>query len=163
MKIRAGYNISYDCPQPTPMIITLSVHPSRRDDLITNDDLNAHPALAPNNEYLDGFGNICHVVQAPAGKLTISSDFIIRDSGEPDAVAPEAKQHPMEALPVDTLVYLMGSRYCETDRLSELAWAKFATCAERLDPGADDLRLRARASHLRLSSRQADQDRLRSL
>jgi len=127
MKIRAGYKISYDCPQPTPMIITLSVHPSRRNDLITTDDLNAHPALAPNNEYLDGFGNICHVVQAPAGKLTISSDFIIKDSGEPDAVAPEAKQHPMEALPVDTLVYLMGSRYCETDRLSELAWAKFAT------------------------------------
>jgi transglutaminase-like putative cysteine protease len=126
MKIRAGYKISYDCPQPTPMIITLSVHPSRRVDLITQDDLHAHPALAPNNEYADSFGNICHVVQAPPGKLTISSDFLIRDSGEPDAVAPEAKQHPMQALPVDTLVYLLGSRYCETDRLSEIAWAKFA-------------------------------------
>ena len=125
MKIRAGYKISYDCPQPTPMIITLSVHPGRRADLVTEDALYADPALAPNIEYVDGFGNICHVVQAPAGKLSISSDFIIRDGGEPDVVAPEAKQQPMEALPVDTLVYLMGSRYCETDKLSQAAWDLF--------------------------------------
>src|SRR4029077_9395934 len=32
---RAGYEISYDCPQPTPMILTLSVHPTRFPDLLT--------------------------------------------------------------------------------------------------------------------------------
>jgi hypothetical protein len=32
MKIHAGYEISYDCPQSTPMILTLSVHPSRIGD-----------------------------------------------------------------------------------------------------------------------------------
>jgi hypothetical protein len=34
MKIRTGYEISYECPQPTPMILTLSVHPSRFPDLL---------------------------------------------------------------------------------------------------------------------------------
>jgi len=129
MKIRAGYQIAYACPQPTPMILMLSVHPSRAGDLITADVLNLHPAIAANT-YYDGFGNLCHVVHAPAGRLTLSTDFLIHDTGKPDEVAPEAVQHPLEQLPVDTLVYLLGSRYCETDRFIPLAWAKFGTVAK---------------------------------
>jgi transglutaminase-like putative cysteine protease len=122
--IHTGYTISYDCPQPTPMILTLSVHPSRRRDLITPDRMQLDPSV-PTKEYCDGFGNICHVMQAPAGRLTITSDFLVQDSGDPDDVAPDAVQSPLEALPVETLVYLLGSRYCETDRLSEFAWSEF--------------------------------------
>jgi len=122
--IRTGYAISYDCPQPTPMILTLSVHPSRRRDLITPDRMQLEPSV-PTKEYCDGFGNICHVIQAPAGRMTITSDFLVRDSGDPDDVAPDAVQSPLEILPVETLVYLLGSRYCETDRLSEFAWSEF--------------------------------------
>ncbi len=77
----------------------------------------------PAKEYCDGFGNICQVIQAPAGRLTISADFLVEDSGAPDEVAPDAVQHTLETLPVETLVYLLGSRYCETDRLSEFAWS----------------------------------------
>jgi transglutaminase-like putative cysteine protease len=124
MKIRAGYEIAYDCPQPTPMILSLSVHPSRIDDLITPDRVQLNPSV-PVNTYHDGFGNFCHVIRAPKGRLTISTDFTVEDSGEPDAVAPKAKQHALEDLPVDTLVYLLGSRYCETDRLSNKAWSLF--------------------------------------
>jgi hypothetical protein len=124
MKIRAGYRIAYDCAQPTPMILTLSVHPSRRSDLITPDRLTVHP-FVPVTEYCDGFGNVCQVLRAPQGRLTLSSDFVIADSGEADDSAPLASQIPLDTLPVDTLVYLLGSRYCETDRLSELAWSKF--------------------------------------
>src|SRR5208282_6592311 len=103
MKIRAGYEISYECPQPTPMILTLSVHPSRIPDLLTPDLLRLDPFI-PANWYRDGFGNTCHVIHAPAGRLTLSSDFLIRDSGAPDEVAPYAEQHPLERLPVETLV-----------------------------------------------------------
>jgi len=124
MKIHAGYEISYECPQPTPMILSLSVHPSRIADLITPDRIRFNPSI-PANTYHDGFGNFCHVIRAPKGRLTISTDFVVRDSGEPDAVAPEAKQHELEDLPVEVLVYLLGSRYCETDRLSNMAWSLF--------------------------------------
>ena len=75
-----------------------------------------------------GFGNICHVIRAPQGRLTLSSEFLVNDSGEPDVVAPLAPQLPLDTLPVDTLVYLLGSRYCETDRLSDIAWAHSARC-----------------------------------
>jgi transglutaminase-like putative cysteine protease len=124
MKIRAGYEISYDCPQPTPMILTLSVHPSRFSDLLTLDRMRLDPPIVPNT-YHDSFGNFCHVIRAPAGRLTASADFLIQDKGEPDATAPQAEQHALEDLPVEVLLYLLGSRYCETDRLSNTAWSLF--------------------------------------
>ncbi len=124
MKIRAGYEISYDCPQATPMIITLSVHPSLRSNLLTTDQMTITPAV-PATEYWDRYGNICQVIRAPAGRTTLSADFLIQDSGAPDEIAAEATQAPLETLPVDTLVYLLGSRYCETDRLSNFAWSTF--------------------------------------
>jgi transglutaminase-like putative cysteine protease len=124
MRIHAGYEISYNCGQPTPMITMLSVHPSQKTALITPDLMRTDPAV-PAKEYLDGFGNLCHVIHAPAGNVALSSDFLIHDSGSADEVAPEAQQHSMENLPVDTLFYLLGSRYCETDRFIPFAWAKF--------------------------------------
>ena len=124
MKIRAGYEISYDCPQPTPMILTLSVHPSRVPDLLTWDRMRFDPPI-PANTYHDSFGNFCHVIRAPAGRLTMSTDFLVQDKGEPDAVAPQAEQHALGDLPVEVLIYLLGSRYCETDRLSDTAWSLF--------------------------------------
>ena len=124
MHIRAGYEISYDCPQPTPMILALSVHPSRFADLMTPDRLHLdRPLIA--NTYHDTFGNFCHVIYAPVGRLTASTDFLIYDEGEPDSTAYYVEQHPLEQLPVETLAYLLGSRYCETDRLSTAAWALF--------------------------------------
>ena len=126
MQIRAGYEISYACGQPTPMIAMLSVHPSRKTALITPDLMRTDPAV-PAKEYLDGFGNLCHVIHAPAGDITLSSDFLIHDGGSPDEVAPQAQQHSMENLPVDTLVYLLGSRFCETDRFIQFAWSKFGS------------------------------------
>jgi transglutaminase-like putative cysteine protease len=116
MKIRAGYEISYDCPQPTPMILTLSVHPSRTPDLLTWDSMRLDPPI-PANTYHDSFGNFCHVIRAPAGRLTMSTDFLVQDKGEPDEVVPQAEQHALEDLPVEVLIYLLGSRYCETDRV----------------------------------------------
>src|SRR4051794_8112743 len=94
MKIRAGYSISYDCPQPTPMILTLSVHPSRIRDLLSWDRMLFDP-LIPANTYHDSFGNFCHVIRAPAGRLTMHTDFTMHDKGEPDAVAPQAEQHAL--------------------------------------------------------------------
>src|SRR5450755_933874 len=117
MMIRAGYEISYDCPQPTAMILTLSVHPSRVSDLLAWDRMKLDPPIVPNT-YHDSFGNFCHVIRAATGMVTMTANFLVQDMGEPDAVAPEAKQHDLESLPVEVLVYLLGSRYCETDRLS---------------------------------------------
>jgi transglutaminase-like putative cysteine protease len=124
MRIRAGYQIAYECPQPTPMILQVSVHPSRQSDLINWDGLQIDPPT-PANTYHDTFGNFCHVIRAPAGRLTLSTDFLVQDSGKLDEVAPDAMAHLLQDLPVDALIFLLGSRYCETDRLSDFAWSTF--------------------------------------
>jgi len=93
------------------------------------DQIQLTPAV-PAKRYLDGFGNICHVIHVPAGDITLSTDFLVRDSGRPDEVAPNAEQHSLEGLPVETLVYLLGSRYCETDLFMPLAWAQFGNVAK---------------------------------
>jgi transglutaminase-like putative cysteine protease len=125
MKIRAGYELIYDCPQPTPMLLMLSVHPSRSGDLLTPHEMAFDPPIDATH-YRDGFNNVCTRIVAPTGRLTTSSEFLVGDPGTPDVVAPEAEQHPVQDLPDETLVYLLGSRYCETDRLSETAWSLFA-------------------------------------
>jgi transglutaminase-like putative cysteine protease len=125
MHIRAGYEIMFDCEKPTPMLLVLSVHPSRLPDLRTPQDI-AFDRDVAHEDYLDGFGNICTRTTLPSGLTTIRNSFVIDDSGLPDVLTPGARQHPIEELPADTLVYLLGSRYCETDRLGDVAWALFA-------------------------------------
>jgi transglutaminase-like putative cysteine protease len=124
MKIRIGYEIVYDCPQPTPMILTLSVHYSRVADLIVPDHMMTDPPV-PLTAYRDSFGNWCNRIVAPAGLLTLSTDAVIKDTGLPDMAVAHAKQTPVEELPDETLLFLLGSRYCETDRLTATAWELF--------------------------------------
>ena len=124
MRIRAGYEISYECPKPTPMILMLSVHPSRDSDLLAPERMILDPSLSA-TEYIDGFGNKCSRILAPAGKFKISTDIIIEDDGQPDVVAQHATQLDLQHLPANVLVYLLGSRYCETDKLLDTAWSLF--------------------------------------
>ena len=126
MKIRVGYEINYQSPLPTPMLLTLSLHPSRLPDLLTPHRIDFDPPI-PTSDYRDGFGNICTRIVAPEGPLIISADMVVADSGVPDIVEPLAPQHPIEDLPEEALVFLLGSRYCETDRLTEIAWLRFGT------------------------------------
>lgn len=124
MQIRVGYGLVYECPQPTPMILTLSVHYTRASDLVVADHLTTDPSVRIAG-YRDAFGNWCQRIVAPAGRIRIASSAVVRDSGLPDETGPSAPQHPVQDLPEETLVYLLGSRYCETDLLSAIAWNLF--------------------------------------
>ncbi len=124
MKIRVGFEMVYDCPQPTPMIFNLNIHFTRVSDLIGRDELVFEPHV-PMAAYRDSFGNWCTRIVAPAGRTCVSADAIVYDSGMPDIVVPNAQQVAVPNLPEETLIFLLGSRYCETDQLSEIAWSLF--------------------------------------
>ncbi len=124
MLIKTGYDIRYDSDVATPMIAMLSVRPEREKDLKTRQRITATPEV-PLTDYVDGFGNVCTRLVVPVGGVLISADFVIEDSGLPDRINENAVQVPVEDLPAETLVYLLGSRYCETDRMSDTAWALF--------------------------------------
>jgi transglutaminase-like putative cysteine protease len=106
------------------MVVTLSVHYSRVSDLIKPDHLLLSPSVQV-TAYRDSFGNWCSRIVAPAGQLRLCSDAVVSDTGTPDRVAPWLEQRPVEALPEESLLFLLGSRYCETDLLSETAWQLF--------------------------------------
>jgi transglutaminase-like putative cysteine protease len=75
--------------------------------------------------YRDGFGNWCSRIVAPAGRIRLSTDALVRDTGIPEGYVPDAVQHTVETLPEETLVYLLASRYCESDLLVDIAWSLF--------------------------------------
>lgn len=124
MQIRLGYELVYNCPQPTPMILALHIHYTRVSDIIIPDNLVISPSI-PVTAYRDSFGNWCTRIVAPAGEIRLTTDALIYDTGLPDVIVPDAQQHLVQDLPEETLMYLLGSRYCETDRLSQVAWDLF--------------------------------------
>jgi transglutaminase-like putative cysteine protease len=128
MLIQVGYELVFHCPQETPMILMVNVHYSRAADLVRPDGLTTDPAT-PITAYRDGFGNWCTRIVAPVGRIRLTSTGVVRDSAEPDSVTPSAQQHALQDLPEDTLVFLLGSRYCETDLLSDAAWSRFGQTA----------------------------------
>ena len=103
MEIKVGFEIAYAAVAPTPMVIMLSIHPSRRHDIIGTERIVAEPDVAI-GYYHDSFGNICGRLVAPAGGVTLRGHARVRDSGLADAVAPDAQQLPIDQLPDDVLL-----------------------------------------------------------
>lgn len=129
MLIKTGYHITFETDAATPMSLLLSVHPSRQGDLRSPETITLDPPI-PQRQTLDAFGNVCTRIVAPPGRLSIAADFLVADSGLPDAVVPEASQAPVDALPDEVMVYLMASRYCDTDNLCGIAWQLFGQTPE---------------------------------
>ncbi len=146
MEIRAGYDIAFQCLQETPMILMLSIEPARRRDLLSEHRIQFSPNVAA-RDYIDMFGNTCTRIVAPPGLIEIRNDFLIRDSGLPDEVASDARQLEVGKLPDDVLIFLLGSRYCDTQKLSDLAWLLFGGIA----PGWQRVQAICEYAHDRIS------------
>jgi transglutaminase-like putative cysteine protease len=124
VEIRAGYDIAFQSCQETPMVLMLAIELARVGDLLSEHRITFSPDVV-SRDYVDMFGNTCTRIVAPAGLIEIQNDFLIADSGLPDEVAPHARQLEVSKLPDEVLIYLLGSRYCDTEKLSELAWSLF--------------------------------------
>jgi transglutaminase-like putative cysteine protease len=112
------------------VISLLEIHPERHADIKRQTRVLTSPSV-PTRTYRDRHGNICRRFTAPAGSFRILYDAAVEDSGETDEVNTLAREMPVADLPDDVLVYLLGSRYCETDHLSNTAWQLFG----QLPPG----------------------------
>jgi transglutaminase-like putative cysteine protease len=124
VEIRVSYELIYDCPQPTPMMLALNIHYTRASDILVPDQVKTDPSV-PIGAYSDSFGNLCSRIVAPKGQIRIAGTAVVKDSGEPDIVAASAQQHSIQDLPEEALVFLLGSRYCDTQKLSQTAWSLF--------------------------------------
>jgi transglutaminase-like putative cysteine protease len=124
MFIRLGYEIEISCAQETPLISLLEIHGDRQADILTQTPVTTTPSTA-SRTYRDIHGNVCRRFLAPAGQFRLHYDAAIKDSGLADAVNPLAELMPVDKLPPEALIYLLGSRYCETDHLDKFAWDTF--------------------------------------
>ena len=127
MLIRLGYDIQFDLPSDGFFIGLVNIHPSRVQDLREPDELHVDP-LASVDSYIDLFGNRCARFPARSGNLRLYNSTLIEDSGEPDPVNWSARELPLERLPKETLTYLLSSRYCEVDLLSDTVTQMFGGC-----------------------------------
>jgi transglutaminase-like putative cysteine protease len=124
MLIRGGYNLAYDSLDYTPMLFMISIRPERQPDLVDPEILTTYPEIS-HTSHIDAFGNKCTRLTAPPGRLSLWNRFVIADSGLPEELPIHAYQHQVGELPEETLGFLMGSRYCDTDKLSDIAWSLF--------------------------------------
>ncbi|MGM0559871.1 MAG: transglutaminase-like domain-containing protein [Pseudomonadota bacterium] len=124
MFIRIGHEIVLECKSETPLILALSPHPEYEGRVIGDDRMRCDADLSL-QEYIDEFGNRRTRLTAPPGPLKLWSDCIVENSGLPDVFDWNARQHSIPDLPSEVLSYLSASRYCESDELSERAWALF--------------------------------------
>ncbi|MCJ2137405.1 transglutaminase family protein, partial [Methylobacterium sp. J-026] len=129
MHVRTGFTITLDTFGPTPMNLLLNVRPERQGDLVTPEVITFDPPV-PALQHIDAFGNLCTRIVAPGGPITMAADFTIADDGLPDPVVPEARQIAVQDLPDAVLMFLLGSRYCDTDKLSQTAWSLFGSTPE---------------------------------
>lgn len=128
MLIRVGHEITLACDQPTPLICLMTIHPDAQGHLLAPEVTWTAPEV-PVQSYIDSFGNICRRLIAPAGGITLQSDATLYDSGALDEADRSAEEVPFAMLPDDVLRFLLGSRYVETDLLSESAWQLFGHVA----------------------------------
>jgi transglutaminase-like putative cysteine protease len=124
MLIKYGYEIAIAVPKATPIICLLDIHPDRRQDVQSETLFQSYPDVG-SATYTDVFGNRCRRLMVPGGDITMRLEGTIFDNGLPDPIVPDAREVPVEQLPPDALVFLLGSRYCETDHLSQTAWNLF--------------------------------------
>jgi transglutaminase-like putative cysteine protease len=124
MLVRFGFELGLEFTSQVTIITALGIHPSRDVSVCCPDTLHTQPPR-PVEHFLDAFGNRCGRLVAPPGRLRLWADGVAADSGEADAVAWNARQHEVAELPIDALPYIQGSRYCDTDRLTPIAWQLF--------------------------------------
>ncbi len=124
MLIRYGYDITLSCAQPTPMITMMSVRDELRDAIRSQSGLRTQPEVGL-SAYRDLWGNTCRRFVAPAGEIRLFSDGTIEVPRTTEEVKPWLGVTPIADLPDEVLIFLLGSRYCETDRLSQFSWDTF--------------------------------------
>ena len=129
MQIRIGFEIALSFPQPTAVVLSLHVHPSRESTLHGPEQFDMEPRI-PASTYVDSFGNRCDRLYVTTGRLTVRSNAVVEDSGAPDPQDWNAAQQNVQDLPDEVLVYLLASRYCEVDsELKDLAGTLFNATA----------------------------------
>ena len=118
MWIRATCNFDFQMEALTPLILMLRPR-SGAQQWIARESYTLTPSV-PVVEYTDIYGNLCQRLVAPLGEFSIRTSAEVMTADKVDT-APGASFVAIQNLPESVLVYLLPSRYCESDRFGDLA------------------------------------------
>ncbi|MEN3324326.1 transglutaminase family protein [Mariniflexile soesokkakense] len=118
MWLRIGCDLLFEIEVPTPFILMLRPR-SGSQQWVARDEFKIKPNV-PVVEFTDDYGNLCQRLVAPPGNFSIKTNADVKTSEFVD-VEPGAPFVEIQNLPHDVLSYLLPSRYCESDRFSDLA------------------------------------------
>ena len=124
MLIRYGFKIEIDVGQETTILTKLDIDVARRQDVVKETTFSAN-SVAGVQRYSDSFGNVCRRIDGLPGTISLSLEGVVRDDGQPDTVDRYAEQTPVSQLPIETLPFLLASRYCDMEFLTSTAWYYF--------------------------------------
>jgi transglutaminase-like putative cysteine protease len=126
-RIRMGCDFTYLAEVDTPVIFQVQPGDSRR-IAIETERWSSTP-LIPIHNYLDLYGNPCVRAVLPAGRSSFGYDAVAACPDATEDVDEQAPECAPNALPDDTLVYILPSRYCLPDVLGDEAWSRFGGLA----------------------------------
>jgi len=118
MWLHASCCLEFNIPVPTPFMLMLRPR-SGWQQWVAREQYVLSPAV-PVVEFTDVFGNLCQRLVAPSGQFTVHSSVDIETADTYDT-APGAPFVEVQHLPDETLPFLFPSRYCESDRFTEMA------------------------------------------
>ena len=118
MWLKVSCELVFDIEIPTPFILMLRPR-SGAQQWVAREIYKIEPNLQA-YEYTDNFGNLCQRILAPTGEFKIYTEADVKTANFID-VAPGAPFVEIQNLPDVMLNYLLPSRYCESDRFSDLA------------------------------------------
>jgi hypothetical protein len=124
MHIRYGFDIALSLVQPTTILTLMDVHSEYRGGIVDETELQLSRAI-PAATIVDRHDNVLRRLSADAGPLSLRLEGVFHTDGREDAVDRTADAAAVSELPPDALQYLLPSRYCETDLLSDFAWTNF--------------------------------------
>jgi transglutaminase-like putative cysteine protease len=124
MQIRYGFDLALELAHPATILAMMDVHTDFRHCITEETELELSPAMEA-RRFVDGYGNIITRLSAPAGSMSVRLKGVFRSEGREDVVDEGTEIAAPSDLPPATLPFLLPSRYCETDLLSDFAWANF--------------------------------------
>ncbi|HKJ05003.1 MAG TPA: transglutaminase family protein [Geopsychrobacteraceae bacterium] len=116
--IRVTCNLEFNLMALTPMVLMLRPR-SGSQQWVARESYTLSPHV-PVVEHTDSYGNLCQRLVAPLGQFSIRTAAEVMTSDAFDT-APGAFFIEIQNLPEPVLAYLLPSRYCESDRLGDLA------------------------------------------
>ncbi|MES1925608.1 transglutaminase family protein [Salinisphaera sp. T31B1] len=118
MWLRTRCELTFDFAVATPLILMLRPH-GGAEQWVGREEYRLEPYVHA-CEFTDSYGNLCQRLTAPADDFTIVTSADVQVVERVDT-APGAPFVDIESLPDDVLIYLLPSRYCESDRFGQMA------------------------------------------